>query len=200
MLDEHTQIAPWGTVTPHFWQAGHPAPPAGQGTTPAADPTAARDEPHGGHDEQPREYRDQIAVVVGALDTPDNKVRLDSAAVLAEQLDQEFTQRYGPRHPHTINLRELRGWLAMVSGRPALAARWYLHTTALQVQVRGTGHQATRRSVQRTVHIWLSIPDARESLTIGRELLAMLTAVTGEDSSLSCKVRKRLKSMETPSR
>ncbi|MFJ8388557.1 hypothetical protein ACIQ9Q_29350 [Streptomyces sp. NPDC094438] len=143
----------------------------------------------------PAEYQARISAIVASFDAPEDAARLAAAAVDAEQLDQAFTAQYGQQHPHTINLRELRGWLAYLQGQMGTAARWYLHTTGLQAQVWGSGHQVTQGSVQRAVHIWLSIPDARESLAVGQELLTMLTAVTGEDSGLSRKVRSRLESM-----
>ncbi|WP_329020887.1 hypothetical protein [Streptomyces sp. NBC_01601] len=151
--------------------------------------------PEAGQGGPPAEYQARISAIVASFDAPDDAARLAAAAVDAEQLDQAFTAQYGQQHPHTINLRELRGWLAYLQGQMGTAARWYLHTTGLQAQVWGSGHQVTQGSVQRAVHIWLSIPDAQESLAVGQELLAMLAAVTGEDSGLSRKVRSRLESM-----
>ncbi|WP_371801573.1 hypothetical protein OHA38_43435 (plasmid) [Streptomyces sp. NBC_01732] len=146
-------------------------------------------------DGPPAEYRDRIKAITDAFGTPDDAARLATAAVEAERIDQEFVARYGQQHPNTISLRELRGWLAYLQGQMGVAARWYLHTTGLQVQVWGNGHQVTQGSVQRTVHIWLSIPDAQESFSIGQELLTMLAAVTGESSDLFRMVRSRLESM-----
>ncbi|WP_432138604.1 hypothetical protein [Streptomyces sp. bgisy154] len=146
----------------------------------------------------PAEYRDRINDITAVFDAADDLARLAAAAVDAERLDQEFTARYGQQHANTINLRELRGHLAYLQGQLGVAVRWCLHTAGLQTQLWGSGHQVTQGSVQRAVHIWLSIPDPQESLTIGRELLTMLEAVTGEDSGLSRKVRARLEAMSTP--
>ncbi|MFF1737224.1 hypothetical protein [Streptomyces sp. NPDC058247] len=222
MHEQQQQFAPWGTVTPTYWHVGQPEQPVQAAHVPQTrEAPAPEPEPvhrpdadgqpeaqaqtsgavnesqvsEAGSGGPPAEYQARISAIVAAFDAPDDAARLDGAAVDAEQLDQEFTAQYGQQHPHTINLRELRGWLAYLQGQMGTAARWYLHTTGLQAQVWGSRHQVTQGSVQRAVHIWLSIPDAGESFAVGQELLAMLAAVTGEGSGLSRKVRSRLESM-----
>ncbi|MCC3772028.1 hypothetical protein, partial [Streptomyces sp. UNOC14_S4] len=118
-----------------------------------------------------------------------DRERLALAGIEAEKLDQEITAEYGAAHTHTINVRELRGWLAYLAGHRADAARWYLHTTGLQTEVWGAGHALTQASAQRAAHIWTSVTDPREALALGAELEAVLAATTGQDSRATRRVR-----------
>ncbi|ADI07953.1 hypothetical protein SBI_04833 [Streptomyces bingchenggensis BCW-1] len=127
-----------------------------------------------------------------ALNSPADKEQLTQAGLESERLDQEITARYGEAHPHTINIRELRGWLALLLGQPGVATRWHLHTVGLQTEVWGPTHQLTQGSAQRAVHAWLKIDDPQEGAVIGRELLAMLATVLGEDSKVTRRALRRL--------
>ncbi|MFD0386484.1 hypothetical protein ACFQ2B_40525 [Streptomyces stramineus] len=120
---------------------------------------------------------------------PIDPQRLAAANVEAERIDREFTATFGAAHSHTINVRELRGWIAHLMGQPAAAARWYLHTTGLQAQVWGTEHEFTRASAERAVQQWSGVTDPTERLALGSELLPMLRVVTGETSDATRAVR-----------
>lgn len=96
---------------------------------------------NGAAEEPPLAYQDRIAVVVSAFAHPGDRARLEASAIEAEKLDQELTAEYGPQHSHTINIREIRGWLALLAGQPAVATRWYLHTTGLQIMQHGADHE-----------------------------------------------------------
>ncbi|MFC5724933.1 hypothetical protein ACFP1Z_32790 [Streptomyces gamaensis] len=131
----------------------------------------------------PEEYRERIAAITAALAPPHDPRRLTAADTDAAQLDREFTARYGDTHTHTVQIRELRGWTAHLKGEPATAARWYLHTTGLQARIWGAHHALTKASAHRAVQHWNGITDPADRLTVGAELLPMLTAVTGQDST-----------------
>ncbi|WP_326690296.1 MULTISPECIES: hypothetical protein [unclassified Streptomyces] len=114
------------------------------------------------------------------------------AAIEAEQLDQQITAEFGPAHSHTINMRELRGWLAHLMEDHATATRWYLHTSGLQAAVVGHHHSLTRASARRALFTWASVTDPQEKLSTGADVLAMLVATEGEDSKVVRNLRTRL--------
>ncbi|MFG2296426.1 hypothetical protein [Streptomyces sp. NPDC048603] len=206
-LADDTELLPWGEVTAAFWQ--HPAEPAPTppgtpepsqepGTLTTAEPSLAApkapespvaevesDFPDVQGDESeavPQEYSGRIAGITEVMASPDDRDRLAWAAAEAEQLDRELAERFGEAHAHTINLRELRGWLALVSGQPATAARWYLHTTGLHSAAYGPTHPLTHSSAMRALHSWRQIRDDEQVLGLASELEVMLGKVTGEDS------------------
>ncbi|MFV8133175.1 hypothetical protein [Streptomyces syringium] len=187
MSTDQTLHAPWGTVSIGFWHTPD--------STPATAVLPREPEPAPGAAEQrevpppPAEYRERIEAVTTACVPPVDPQRLAAAAVEAERIDQEFTTAYGAAHSHTINMRELRGWIAHLMGQPAAAARWYLHTTGLQAQVWGAEHEFTRASAERAVQQWSGVTDPAERLALGSELLPMLRVVTGETSAATRAVR-----------
>ncbi|MEV8534720.1 hypothetical protein [Streptomyces sp. NPDC051211] len=196
--------APAEQQAPYAPPAGEAAvapPPAKPGASPelpaAAEPSeAAEPGPLPGSqaasdDAVPDEYRTRIAAITAAIASPHEGSRLAEAEAEAGRLDDELAERFGAGHVHTINLRELRGWLALVSGRPAAAARWYLHTTQLHSAAHGPTHPATESSGMRALHSWTQIEDDREVLELAPELEAMLTQVTGQDSDPVRFVRTR---------
>ncbi|RPK32403.1 hypothetical protein EES39_38615 [Streptomyces sp. ADI92-24] len=140
----------------------------------------------------PEEFRVRILAVTASFNTPQDAARLTEASVEAERLDQELTDRYGPRHPHTINIRELRGWLALVKGQPGDAARWYLHTTGLQTILYGPDHANTQGSVRRAIHAWQQVNDSAEVVQIGGNLAKAAAAVLGEGSDAARFIQARL--------
>ncbi|MER5780301.1 hypothetical protein ABT104_01040 [Streptomyces mobaraensis] len=199
MNDEQLLFRPWGTATHEFWQS---IPPEQHGTagreesahvpapqTPNAGlAETARTEPVSSSRETasppppPESYRERIAAIAAAFADPRDLPRLHAASVEAERVDQEFTAIYGDKHSHTIQIRELRGWVAHLLGRPEDAARWYLHTAGLQVHARGADDPLTQASAQRAVQHWRGIRDVRAQRAVGAELSALLATVMGESS------------------
>ncbi|MFH8886585.1 hypothetical protein [Streptomyces californicus] len=224
MHDEHQQLRPWGTVTSDFWVSGQaPAPdpelkqssapaesaapqqvpPAEDANRPAAGPASARQAEAAASslspgDGPPPAYQDRINAVVATFGQPDDRDGLANAAVEAERLDQEFTAQYGQQHPHTVRLREIRGWLALLSGHPAVAARWYLHTTGLQIALHGAAHPESEASIRRAIHTWQQVKDPAEVVPIGKDLATVVTAVLGEDSEAARFIRARVTRYQQP--
>ncbi|MFB6668519.1 hypothetical protein [Streptomyces parvus] len=213
MHDEHQQLRPWGRVTPDFWESGQgsaPGPAADRPVRPAetavpeqapqavpaaagaaARTAAAVPSPPSPDDGPPAAYQERISAVVAAFSRPDDREGLAAAAIEAETLDQEFTARYGQQHDHTVRLREVRGWLSLLAGQPAVAARWYLHTTGLQIALRGAAHAETEGSARRAVHAWQQVKDPAEVVQIGGDLAKVVTAVFGEGSDAVRYIRAR---------
>ncbi|MBZ4321527.1 hypothetical protein [Streptomyces huiliensis] len=198
MNDDNLLHRPWGTVTHEFWQGTTPEPhheaekenalpPARQ--APSSDVTEADSaEPGDSHrgaaapPPPPESYRERIASIAAAFTDPQDVPRLHAASAEAERVDEEFTATYGDKHSHTIQIRELRGWIAHLLGQPEVAARWYLHTAGLQAQARGTEDPLTQASAQRAVQHWRGISDLQARRAVGAELSVLLAAIVGENS------------------
>lgn len=143
-------------------------------------------------DGPPVAYLARINSVVAAFAHPGDREGLAAATVEAEALDHEFTAQYGQQHAHTVNVREIRGWLALLAGQPAVAARWYLHTTGLQIALRGADHPDTEGSARRAVHTWQQVKVPAEVVQIGGDLAKVVTAVLGENSDVARFVQARV--------
>ncbi|MGW5048382.1 hypothetical protein [Streptomyces griseoluteus] len=149
-------------------------------------------------DGPPAAYQERINAVVAAFSRPDDRQGLAAAAIEAEKLDQEFTEQFGQQHAHTVRLREIRGWLALLAGQPAVAARWYLHTTGLQIALHGAAHAETEGSVRRAVHTWQQVKDPTEVVQIGGDLAKVVTAALGGDSDAARFIRARVTRYQQP--
>jgi hypothetical protein len=198
-------MGPWGIVTPGFWHVTPDQAPSEGGEMTAARqpesplplPTPA--EPETGHyvpPGPPPEYAPRIAAVFAALERPTDAAELAAAGVEAEKLDREITARFGEAHSHTVNVREIRGWLALETQQPETATRWYLHTTGLQCRVWGAGHGFTRGSAQRAVAAWSTIADSGRARALGDAVLTMLQQTVGEQDRMTVHVRRRLATMQ----
>lgn len=146
----------------------------------------------------PQGFQERIASVTAAFNNPEDRDGLAVAGAVAEKLDQELTEQFGQQHTYTINIRELRGWLAYLAGDPATAARWYLHTTGLQIGLHGPSHEQTQGSVRRAVHTWQQITDPAEVIQIGQDLAKVTAAVLGESSDVSRYVQTRMNAKHQP--
>ncbi|MER6256270.1 hypothetical protein ABT224_33465 [Streptomyces sp. NPDC001584] len=186
--DDHEDIE-------HDGEAGSSSPPR---ETPAAEAAPAAPRRESGGPEQPQEpappaeYQGRLASVIAAIGAPHDRQGLAAASVEAEKLDQELTAQFGGQHSHTVNIREIRGWLALVTGHPADAARWYLHTTGLQIALHGAGHEAAQGSVARAIHTWQRVKNPADVVEVGTGLAKVVTAVLGEDGEASRYIQGRL--------
>lgn len=210
---------PWGTVTPDYWVTSETR--TEPVSTDTSSPTAVPQQAHAAEEratgapatdaEQsgagasaqaatpaaeavglPEGFEDRIASVMAAFNDPTDRERLAAAGVEAEKLDQEITEQYGQQHTHTVNIREIRGWLAHLAGQPEIAARWYLHTTGLQITLHGANHAHTEASIRRAVHTWQQVTDPAQVVQIGGDLAKAVAAVLGEGSDAARFVQARL--------
>lgn len=146
----------------------------------------------------PAAYVDRINSVIAVFGRPGEREGLAVAAIEAEKLDQEFTAEYGQHHSHTIRIREIRGWLALLMEQPAVAARWYLHTTGLQISLHGATHADTEGSVRRALHTWRQVKNPAEVVRIGSDLAKVVAAVLGEGGDATRFVQTRIARYQQP--
>ncbi|MGW3498500.1 hypothetical protein [Streptomyces sp. NPDC001020] len=168
---------PWGTVTPEFW------------ATPAPGMAGA---PHGLPPEALRARLVKVAEVAQGG-------RLEDATTLATQLDQDVTAEYGEVHLHTVQVREVRGYLAALTGDHATGLAWYLHAAQLRVTIQGPGHPDVEAATRRTYSLWRAMPPHSDRQRLGTDLLTIITDIHGADSVVARRIRKRLYSLALPS-
>ncbi|MGW1039534.1 hypothetical protein [Streptomyces sp. bgisy153] len=191
MSDNDILYRPWGTVTPEFWDRPQPAQQAVPAARPQQPDASSRPGPAAaGSAEMPEAYREGILQVTSAFSSKDAQV-LHSAVVEAERLDQAMTSEYGDQDLRTISVREMRGWLAHLTGQHETAARWYLHTVGLLSSVVGTSDERTRASAKRAVATWLAIADEPVAQRLAPDVLAMAEGVEGKESASAKAVRRR---------
>ncbi|WP_326693293.1 MULTISPECIES: hypothetical protein [unclassified Streptomyces] len=199
-MTEGPQFAAWGTVSAQFWipeQLPYLSPvvrlhaPAGPVLPDAGPPEGTGQPPP-----PPEEYRERVDAITATFAPPHDRRRLAWAAVQAENLDQEATATYGQAHTHTISIREMRGWIAGLQGEPEVATHWDLHVVRLQATVWGIRHPVTLAGARRAVQHWMEIADPAARLALSKQLLSMLTEVTGDASSVSRHVRKLVRKAE----
>ncbi|GHH25715.1 hypothetical protein [Streptomyces rubradiris] len=226
MHEEH--FRPWGHVSPDFWAtvdstrgggerpeaAPRQAVPAESQPPPSPEPgdhgqdqdvpeaakPAAQKSGQAVAADLPPGFHERIFAVTSAFNRPEDRHGLALAGIEAEKLDEELTELYGQHHTYTINVRELRGWLAYLSGDAGTAARWYLHTTGLQIQVHGPAHAQTQGSVRRAVHTWQQVTNPADIVGIGTGLVQVVAAVLGPESEAARFVQNRLKQTPQPQR
>jgi hypothetical protein len=161
---------PWGTVTPEFWAA----PDAG--TAPP---------PPGLTPDRLRAGLVMIAEIAQAGHLPD-------AAALAARIDQDATAEYGELHLHTIQVREVRGYLAALAGDHSSGLSWYLHAAQLRVTIQGPGHPDVEAATRRAYSLWRAVPPEPDRQRLGAALLTVATDIYGPDSPLVQHIRGRL--------
>lgn len=206
---------PWGTVTPTYWTVDDgrrgPAPAAPQRALATeesekrvqkASAASSTDMPDGAPTQTsatdevepppPEAFRDRITAVTAAFSNPADREGLAAAGIEAEKLDQELTAQYGEQHTYTISIREIRGWLAHLTGQPGVAALWYLHTTGLQIALHGQDHALAEASVRRAVGTWQQVTDPKDAVQIGNDLARVVSAVLGPDSDVALFVQDRV--------
>ncbi|MFJ5645863.1 hypothetical protein [Streptomyces sp. NPDC093223] len=142
--------------------------------------------------ELPEIFQSRITAVVTAFSNPADRDSLAAAGIEAEKLDQDLTEQYGEQHACTINIREIRGWLAHLNGLAGVAAQWYLHTTGLHIALHGADHALTDASVRRAVGTWQQVTDPNEVIQIGKDLARVVSVVFGTDSEVALFVQDRV--------
>ncbi|WP_108989891.1 hypothetical protein [Streptomyces coelicoflavus] len=167
---------PWGTVTPEFWRTPEPG-------------TAAV--PSGLAAETLRARLTVIAETAGTGHLPD-------AAALAARLDRDTTSEYGELHLHTVQVREVRGYLAALAGDHTSGLSWYLHAAQLRVTVQGPGHPDVQAATRRAYSLWRAVPTETDRQRLSAALLTVATDIHGPDSPLVHHIRGQLYHLAAP--
>ncbi|MFJ3310496.1 hypothetical protein ACIPSA_47530 [Streptomyces sp. NPDC086549] len=168
---------PWGTVTPAFWDT------SALGTAITARSLA------------PETLRARLVKVAEVAQGG----RMEDAAALAAQLDEDVTAEYGEVHLHTVQVREVRGYLAALMADQAAGLAWYLHAVQLRVTVQGPGHPDVEEATRRAYSLWRAMPPEADRQRLGAELLTIATDIHGADSHIVRRIRERLYSLALPS-
>ncbi|MBW5484286.1 tetratricopeptide repeat protein [Streptomyces bambusae] len=137
----------------------------------------------------------RLAAIAAAAEAGD-QVR---AAAQAEALDSEVSGTHGERHPALPDIREVRGYLAHLTGRHTDAVRWYLEAVRLRAELTGPGHPETALAVRRACSLWRSIPGT-EAVALGAELLTTVLAVEGPRSRAVRHIGDHLLAVTEPGR
>ncbi|MGW5124520.1 hypothetical protein ACWEQ7_10780 [Streptomyces sp. NPDC004069] len=167
---------PWGTVTPEFWATPVP------GTTTAP------------HELAPETLRARLVKVAEVAQDG----RMDDAAALAAQLDQDVTDEYGEAHLHTVQVREVRGYLAALTGDHSTGLAWYLHAAQVRATVQGPGHPDVEAATRRAYSLWRAMPSENDRQRLGADLLTIATDIHGADSVVVRRIRERMYSLALP--
>ena len=163
---------PWGTVTPEFW------------TTPVAGP--------------PDLSSDSLRARLTRVAELAQEGRTEDAAALAAVLDKDVTAEYGEIHLHTVQVREVRGYLAALGADYATGLAWYLHSCQLRATVQGPAHPDVEAATRRAYSLWRALPPEADRMRLGIDLLTTVTDIHGPDSTVANRLRKRLYSLTLP--
>lgn len=118
---------------------------------------------------------------------------LGKAVLLAEQLDTEHTAATNESVSTAMtDIREVRGYLASLTGDHATAVGWYLHALRLRADLHGPDHSDTEAAVHRTYGLWRTITDPALSHRLGREFLTTVISIQGPHSTAARRIHKAL--------
>ncbi|MGW9372220.1 hypothetical protein ACWGVR_19595 [Streptomyces xanthophaeus] len=179
--DDQLLFRPWGMVDSAFWagtEADEP-PPAAEAPAAADAATTAVS----------GEAAEQLAAVQAAA-----SVDLERANILAEELDARTTAAHGEEHIETVRVREVRAYLALLTGHHETAVAWYLHVVRLHAALHGPDHEETNLAVRRTYSMWKSLPDP-ETVRLADGLLKTFTELQGGGTEAIARMREHLEQL-----
>ncbi|MFE3991537.1 hypothetical protein ACFXPW_07540 [Streptomyces goshikiensis] len=174
-LHEQPLFRPWGVVDPAFWAHAEAA------EVPAVVAGAAAAVSGG--------IAEQLAAIQAAA-----SVDLVRANVLAEELDAKTTTAHGERHIETVRVREVRAYLALLTGHHETAVAWYLHVVRLHARLHGAEHAETVLAVRRTYSMWKALPDT-DAMRLADALMRAFTELQGAGSEAVVRTRERLQQL-----
>ncbi|MFB7467067.1 hypothetical protein ACFCZ1_26830 [Streptomyces sp. NPDC056224] len=178
-MHDQTLFRPWGVVDPGFW-AGAEAEesPVSPAEAPEAIETAAA--------AVSGEVAEQLAAIQAAA-----SVDLVHANVLAEELDAKTTAARGEGHIETVRVREVRAYLALLTGHHETAVAWYLHVVRLHASLHGPEHTETVLAVRRAYSMWKALP-AADAARLAEGLIEAFAELQGAGAEAVPRMREHL--------
>ncbi|MFK0258502.1 hypothetical protein [Streptomyces sp. NPDC090445] len=177
---------PWGVVTTDFWTT--PAPSHTPPTPPTPTPPTPLPPPP---PEPPHEV--DVPARIAAVAALAREGDLGRAVLLAEQLDTEHTAATNESVSTAMtDIREVRGYLASLTGDHRTAVGWYLHALRLRADLHGPDHPDTEAAIHRTYSLWRTITDPALSHRLGEELLTTVISIQGPHSTAARRIHKAL--------
>ncbi|MGW7030772.1 hypothetical protein ACWGFX_26870 [Streptomyces xanthophaeus] len=175
--DDQLLFRPWGVVDPAFWAGTETDEPLPAVEAPAAAAVSG-------------ETAEQLAAVQAAA-----SVDLERANILAEELDARTTAAHGEEHIETVRVREVRAYLALLTGHHETAVAWYLHVVRLHAALHGPEHEETNLAVRRTYSMWKALPDP-EAVRLAEDLVEAFTELGGGGSEAILRMREHLEQLQ----
>ncbi|MFJ4781285.1 hypothetical protein [Streptomyces sp. NPDC088762] len=160
---------PWGIVDPAFWTGSEEA--AG---SPSPDLTG------------------QLADIRSTASKD-----LARANVLAEDLDARITAAHGEAHAETVRVREVRAYLAHLTGHHDTAVAWYLDVVRLHAALHGPEHPETALAVRRAYSMWKALPPP-EATRLADDLLDAFTELGDAGQQATLRMRNHLEQLHQP--
>ncbi|MFJ5637695.1 hypothetical protein ACIQF5_34350 [Streptomyces goshikiensis] len=176
-MHDQTPFRPWGIVDPGFWAGAEAERTA---TPPVAAEAAAA---------VSGEVAGQLAAIQAAA-----SVDLVRANVLAEELDAKTTTAHGEGHIETIRVREVRAYLALLTGRHETAVAWYLHVVRLHAGLHGPEHTETVLAVRRAYSMWKAMP-APDAVRLAGSLMETFAELKGVGAEAVDRMREHLQQL-----
>ncbi|MER8097162.1 hypothetical protein [Streptomyces goshikiensis] len=177
-MHDQTLFRPWGIVDPGFWADAE----AEQTATPPVAAEAAAATVSG-------EVAGQLAAIQAAA-----SVDLVRANVLAEELDAKTTTAHGEGHIETIRVREVRAYLALLTGHHETAVAWYLHVVRLHAGLHGPEHTETVLAVRRAYSMWKALP-APDAVRLAESLMEAFAELKGVGAEAAARMREHLQQL-----
>ncbi|WP_158714810.1 hypothetical protein [Streptomyces erythrochromogenes] len=180
-MNDQLLFRPWGVVDPAFWASAE----AEDAPAPAASSAAA-----GGAPAVSKGVAEHLAAIQATAATD-----LVRANGLAEELDAKTTSAHGERHIETVRVREVRAYLALLSGHHETAVAWYLHVVRLHADLHGPEHAETVLAVRRAYSMWKALP-APDAVRLAQGLIDAFAELQGSGAEAVPHMREHLRQLQ----
>jgi DNA-binding FrmR family transcriptional regulator len=181
-MHDQTLFRPWGVVDPAFWAGAEVEEAFSPVEAPAAVEVAAA--------AVSGDVAEQLAAIQAA-----SSVDLVRANVLAEELDAKTTAAHGEGHIETVRVREVRAYLALLTGHHETAVAWYLHVVRLHAGLHGPEHTETVLAVRRAYSMWKALP-APDAVRLAEGLMEAFTELQGAGTEAVPRMREHLQQLQ----